>query len=72
MAVVPAGPGFFNSATFSPDGNYLYYGHTDPTNANDTNLFVVPSMGGAPWQMVNDLGSGVSFSAGGVPTAVGR
>jgi Tol biopolymer transport system component len=65
VTVVPAGPGFFNSATFSPDGNYLYYGHTDPTNANDTNLYVVPSMGGAPRQTVNDLGSGVSFSADG-------
>ena len=65
VTVVPAGPGFFNSATFSPDGNYLYYGHTDPTNANNTNLYVVPSMGGAPRQLVNDVASGVSFSADG-------
>jgi Tol biopolymer transport system component/predicted Ser/Thr protein kinase len=65
VTVVPAGPGFFNSATFSPDGNYLYYGHTDPTNANNTNLYAVPSMGGAPRQVVNDVASGVSFSADG-------
>jgi eukaryotic-like serine/threonine-protein kinase len=65
VTVVPAGPGFFNSATFSLDGNYLYYGHTDPTNANNTNLYVVPSMGGAPRQVVNDVASGVSFSADG-------
>jgi serine/threonine protein kinase/Tol biopolymer transport system component len=65
VTVVPAGPGFFNSATFSPDGNYLYYAHTDPTNANNTNLYVVPSMGGAPRQLVNDVASGVSFSGDG-------
>jgi eukaryotic-like serine/threonine-protein kinase len=65
VTVVSAGPGFFNSATFSPDGNYLYYGHTDPTNANNTNLYVVPSLGGAPRQLVNDVASGVSFSSDG-------
>ena len=65
VTVVPAGPGFFSSATFSLDGNYLYYGHTDPTNANNTNLYVVPSMGGGPRQVVNDVASGVSFSADG-------
>jgi eukaryotic-like serine/threonine-protein kinase len=43
----------------------LYYGHTDPTNANNTNLYVVPSLGGAPRQLVNDVASGVSFSADG-------
>jgi serine/threonine protein kinase/Tol biopolymer transport system component len=65
VTVVPAGPGFFNSVTFSPDGNYLYYGHTDPANANNTNLYVVPSMGGAPRQLVNDVASAVSFSTDG-------
>src|SRR5208282_2332293 len=65
VTVVPAGPGFFNSATFSPDGNYLYYAHTDPTNANNTIMYVVPSMGGTPRQVVNDVASGVSFSATG-------
>ena len=65
VTVVPAGPGFFNSATFSPDGNYLYYAHSDPSNAINTNLYVVPSMGGAPRQVVNDVASGASFSADG-------
>jgi eukaryotic-like serine/threonine-protein kinase len=62
VTIVPAGPGFFDSATFSPDSNYLYYAHTDPANAIETNLYVVPSMGGAPRQLVNDVASGVSFS----------
>lgn len=65
VTVVPAGPGFFNSATFSPDANYLYYAHSDPSNAINTDLYVVPSMGGAPRQLVNDVASGVSFSADG-------
>lgn len=65
VTVVPAGPGFFNSTTFSPDGNYLYYAHSDPTNAINTNMYVVPSMGGTPRQVVNDVASGVSFSTAG-------
>ncbi len=65
VTVVPAGPGFFDSATFSPDGNYLYYAHSDPGNAINTNLYVVPSMGGAPRQVVTDVAGGVSFSVDG-------
>ena len=65
VTVVPAGPGFFDAATFSPDGNYLYYAHSDPSNANNTIMYVVPSMGGTPRQVVNDVASGVSFSASG-------
>jgi len=72
VTVVPAGPGFFNSATFSPDGNYLYYTHSDPNNAISTNLYVVPSMGGAPRQVVNDIASGISFSADGKKIAYVR
>jgi eukaryotic-like serine/threonine-protein kinase len=65
VTVVPPGPGFFSSATFSPDGNYLYYSHTDSANAINENLFVVASMSGTPRLVVNDVASGVSFSADG-------
>jgi serine/threonine protein kinase/Tol biopolymer transport system component len=65
VTVVPPGPGFFDSATFSPDGNYLYYSHTDSANAINENLYVVASMSGTPRLVVNDVAGGVSFSADG-------
>jgi eukaryotic-like serine/threonine-protein kinase len=66
VTVVPAQSGFFgNAATFTPDGNYLYYTHGDPTNANNTNLYSVPALGGASRQIVSDVASGVAFSPDG-------
>jgi serine/threonine protein kinase/Tol biopolymer transport system component len=65
VMVVPPQPGFYTAATFTPDGNYLYYVHTDPANENNNNLYSVPSMGGTPRTVVTDVSSGVSFSADG-------
>ena len=66
VTVVPPQPGFFGSgATFTPDGNYLYYTHTDAANANINNVYVVPSLGGASRQIVTDVASAVSFSPDG-------
>jgi serine/threonine protein kinase len=38
VTVIPPEAGFFGSATFTPDSNYLYYGHGDPSNGNNVNL----------------------------------
>jgi Tol biopolymer transport system component len=66
VTVVPAQIGFFGSgATFTPDGNYLYYTHGDLTNVMNTNLYVVPALGGAPRQIVSDVTSAVAFSSDG-------
>ena len=65
VTVVPQQPGYYNAGTFSPDGNYLYYVHTDPANANNSNVYVVPSMGGASRQVVSDVTSGISLSPDG-------
>jgi serine/threonine protein kinase/Tol biopolymer transport system component len=65
VTVVPPQTGMFGSATFTPDGNYLYYQHTDPANPNKTNLYSVPSLGGASRQVVSDVGSGMAFSPDG-------
>jgi eukaryotic-like serine/threonine-protein kinase len=46
MVVLPQ-TGFFGSATFTPDGNYLYYTHDDPANPQTGNLYAVPALGGA-------------------------
>src|SRR5208337_4588745 len=66
VTVVPPQTGFFGpGATFTPDGNYLYYTHGDPTNQNNTSLYSVPALGGASRQLVSDLGSAVAFSPDG-------
>ncbi len=66
VTVVPPQTGFFGyGATFTPDGNYLYYTHADPTNANSTNVYAVPALGGASRQIASDVISAVAFSPDG-------
>jgi eukaryotic-like serine/threonine-protein kinase len=66
VTVVPPQTGLFGSgAAFTPDGNFLYYTHTDPANANNVNLFSVPSLGGVPHQIVSDVASAAAFSPDG-------
>src|SRR5450432_1723425 len=47
VTVVLPEAGFFGSAAFTPDSNYLYYAHGDPSNGNNVNLYSVPALGGA-------------------------
>jgi serine/threonine protein kinase/Tol biopolymer transport system component len=66
VTVVPPQAGFFGKgATFTPDGNYLYYAHQDPANRNNTNLYSVPALGGASRQIVSDVTSAAAFSPDG-------
>ncbi len=66
VTVVPPETGLFGSGTtFTPDGNYLYYTHTDPANPNSVNLYSVPSLGGASRQIVGDVASAAAFSPDG-------
>ena len=65
VTVVPQQLGFYLGATFTPDGNYLYYVHTDPGNANNYNVYAVPSMGGGSRAVVTDVAGAVSFSPDG-------
>jgi Tol biopolymer transport system component len=63
VTVVPAQAGYFGrGATFTPDGNYLYYTHSDPANGNNTNIYVVPALGGASRQIVSDVMSAVVWA----------
>jgi serine/threonine protein kinase len=66
VTVVPPQTGFFGGgATFTPDGNYLYYAHQDPGNPNNVNLYGVPALGGASRQIASDVTSTVAFSPDG-------
>jgi len=66
VTVLPPQTGLIGSGvTFTPDGNYLYYTHTDPANTHATNVYVVPSLGGASRQVVTDASGAVSFSPDG-------
>lgn len=62
--VVPGSEGEVPGITFSPDGNYLYYTKRPPAVGLST-LYQVPSIGGAPRQIVVDVDSPVSFSPDG-------
>jgi serine/threonine protein kinase len=66
VTVVPPQTGLFGAgATFTPDGNYVYYTHGDPANGNNQNLYSVPALGGASRLIVSDVASAVAFSPDG-------
>ncbi len=66
VTVVPPQTGLFGTgATFTPDGNYLYYTHTDPANPNNINLYGVPALGGQSHLIVSDVASTAAFSPDG-------
>jgi serine/threonine protein kinase/Tol biopolymer transport system component len=71
--VVPPGPGFFEfHPTFSPDGNYIYYVHTDGQNLSESLLFSVPSLGGTPQRILADVSTPISFSPDGKQIVFGH
>ena len=65
QVVAPGTGSFGGRPTFSPDGNYIYYTHTDPQNEAENVLYSVPSLGGVPQRILDDLISSISFSPDG-------
>jgi serine/threonine protein kinase/Tol biopolymer transport system component len=66
--VVAPGPGWFGNRrpTFSPDGNYIYYEHSDPESGEgEIALYAAPSLGGTPQRILDDLMTPVGFSPDG-------
>ena len=62
--VLAGTPGEIQGLTFSSDGNYLYFVKEDPS-VNVGTLFQVPSIGGSPRQILQDVDSPISFSPDG-------
>jgi eukaryotic-like serine/threonine-protein kinase len=65
QVVAPALGYFVNRPTFSPDGNYIYFQHSDPQNEDETVLYSVPSLGGTHQEVLSDISTPVSFSPDG-------
>jgi len=55
----------FGGLTFSPDGDYIYFVRADKNNTNFQYLYMMPTLGGAPRQLITDIDSPVSFSPDG-------
>ncbi len=73
VQVVPPQPGNFGSGLrFTPDGNYIYYTHTEKENPNVTDVYAVPSLGGNSRHVLTDVASAVAFSADGKQIAFRR
>jgi len=71
--VVRPGTGSFRSRpTFSPDGDYIYYEHSDPENEDETLLYSIPTLGGTPQRILDDLSTAISFSPDGKQIVFGH
>jgi Tol biopolymer transport system component/predicted Ser/Thr protein kinase len=62
----------FEGVTFSPDGNYLYFIRSEKATFNFSNLYQMPSLGGAATQIAKDVDTAASFSPDGKQIAYVR
>lgn len=56
---------FMGKLAFTPDGSYVYYLFFANDNPNIGNVYAIPSLGGTPRRVLNDVFSNVSFSPDG-------
>ncbi len=64
VQVLPPDEVSFEGATFSPDGNYIYFTRWDRPSS-DGNLYAMPVLGGKPRPLVRDIDTPISFSPDG-------
>jgi serine/threonine protein kinase len=70
--VEPPADLYYNGLKFSPDGNYFYFGRSDPGNADLMFLYRAPLLGGAPQKLLSDIDSNITFSPDGKQFAFAR
>ncbi len=63
--VEPPADVYYNALRFSPDGNYFYFGRSDPGNVELKFLYRAPLLGGSPEKLISDMDSNVTFSPDG-------
>jgi serine/threonine protein kinase len=64
VTLVPASALDIKTINFSPDGNYVLYTQTSPNYVINT-LYQVPTLGGTPKKLIEDVDSRVTFSPDG-------
>ncbi|MGH9731246.1 MAG: protein kinase domain-containing protein [Candidatus Acidiferrales bacterium] len=62
----------YESLSFSPDGNYVYFRQEESNVSTEFNLYRAPVLGGMPQEIVRDIDSGVTFSPDGKRMAYSR
>ena len=63
--IVPDMATHYDSLTFSPDGNYIYFVRRDESEHLISTLYRAPILGGTPEQIVKDVDSPITFSPDG-------
>jgi eukaryotic-like serine/threonine-protein kinase len=63
--VEPPADTYYNGLRFSPDGNYFYFGRSDPGNPELKFLYRAPLLGGTPQKLISDMDSNITFSPDG-------
>jgi eukaryotic-like serine/threonine-protein kinase len=70
--VQPPAELYYNGLRFSPDGNYFYFGRSDPGNAELKFLYRSPLLGGTPEKLTEDVDSKITVSPDGRKVAFVR
>jgi Tol biopolymer transport system component len=63
--VIPPAEAFYQTLTFSPDGNYIYFRKATDNTHTGFNAFRAPVLGGTPQLVVRNIDSAISFSPDG-------
>jgi serine/threonine protein kinase len=63
--VQPPAELYYNGLNFSADGNYFYFGRSDPGNDELKFLYRAPLLGGTPEKLTSDVDSGITISPDG-------
>jgi len=65
IEVISPSASHYESLTFSPDGNYIYFRKTGNANDPCCNLYRAPMLSGAPQAVVRNIDSDIAFSPDG-------
>ncbi len=60
--IVPPAAAVYNSLTFSPDGNYVFFRKANISSQSAWDLYRSPVLGGTPQIIVRDIDTGITFS----------